>query len=114
MTPDDVEVPDVFDRIVCNPAILGGKPTVKGTRISVQIIPEWFAGGATAALITESHPHLTPDDIHQALMCAAASMGIEPGRPACAAAPEPGAVRRNPDREGGFAGPRDALATASS
>jgi uncharacterized protein (DUF433 family) len=28
----------MFDRIACNPSILGGKPCVKGTRISVEVI----------------------------------------------------------------------------
>ena len=33
------------DRIVADPAILLGKPTVKGTRISVELILGWLAEG---------------------------------------------------------------------
>ena len=33
----------MFDRVVSNPAILGGKPVIKGTRISVELILEWIA-----------------------------------------------------------------------
>jgi hypothetical protein len=35
----------MFDRITSDPAILGGKPVVKGTRISVEMILEWMASG---------------------------------------------------------------------
>lgn len=88
MPTDDLDPPDVFDRIVCNPAILGGKPTVKGTRISVQIILEWFASGATAEWIAAEYPPVMTEDVYQALMYAAASMGAKQVRPACAPAPE--------------------------
>ncbi len=37
----------MFDRIVCDPEILSGKPTVKGTRISVEIILEWLGSGGS-------------------------------------------------------------------
>ena len=36
-----------FQFIESSPEILGGKPCVKGTRISVEIILEWIASGAT-------------------------------------------------------------------
>ena len=39
----------MFDRIVCNSAILGGKPCVKGTRISVEFLLELVASGAARA-----------------------------------------------------------------
>ena len=32
----------MFDRITSDPAILGGKPVIKGTRISVELILEWM------------------------------------------------------------------------
>jgi len=37
----------MFDNITFDPAILGGKPIIKGTRISVEMILEWIASGAT-------------------------------------------------------------------
>ena len=42
------------DRIICDPAILGGKPVIKGTRISVEIILELFSSGANYADILEA------------------------------------------------------------
>ena len=47
----------MFDRIVSDPAILGGKPIIRGTRISVALILEWVASGATRAEVLRKHPH---------------------------------------------------------
>jgi len=52
-----------FDRIVSNPDILGGKPCIKGTRISVEFILELLASGGDRASITRSYPHLAADDV---------------------------------------------------
>ncbi len=62
-----------FDRITSNPAILGGKPIIRGTRISVAIVLEWMASGASRADILRDYPHLTTEDIEQALTYAAES-----------------------------------------
>lgn len=67
----------MLDRITSNPAILGGKPIVRGTRISVEIILEWVASGASRDDILRKHPHLTAEDIEQALAYAAASVRNE-------------------------------------
>jgi uncharacterized protein (DUF433 family) len=61
----------VFDRIVCNSAILGGKPCIKGTRISVEFILELVASGASREDILHSYPHLAAEDVEQALRYAA-------------------------------------------
>lgn len=61
----------MFDRIVSNPAVLGGKPCVKGTRMSVEFILELIASGGSRKDILESYPHLTSDDVEQALRYAA-------------------------------------------
>jgi uncharacterized protein (DUF433 family) len=45
--------------IVSDKAILLGKPTIKGTRISVELILELLASGWSEAQILESYPHLT-------------------------------------------------------
>jgi len=63
----------MFDRIVSNPAILGGKPVIKGTRISVELILEWMGAGASRNEIVSRHPHLTAEDVEQALAFAASS-----------------------------------------
>ncbi len=67
----------MFDRIVSNPAILGGKPVVRGTRISVELILEWVASGATRDDILCKHPHLIATDVEQALAYAAAAVRNE-------------------------------------
>lgn len=60
-----------FSRIVCNPAILGGKPCIKGTRISVEFILELVASGASRDDILASYSHLKEKDVEQALLYAA-------------------------------------------
>jgi uncharacterized protein (DUF433 family) len=67
----------MFDRITSNPEILGGKPIVRGTRVSVELILEWVASGATRDQILRQHPHLTSEDIEQALGYAAATVRNE-------------------------------------
>jgi uncharacterized protein (DUF433 family) len=57
----------MFDRIVSNPAILGGKPCIKGTRISVEFLLELVAQGASRADILKAYHHLTAEDVEQAL-----------------------------------------------
>jgi len=43
--------------------ILAGKPVIKNTRISVELILELFATGWTEEMILESYPRLTAEDI---------------------------------------------------
>jgi uncharacterized protein (DUF433 family) len=58
-------------RILTDPAILGGKPCIQGTRISVEFILELIASGATAHNIVQAYPHLTPGDVAAAVQYAA-------------------------------------------
>ncbi len=67
----------MLDRIVSNPAILGGKPIVRGTRVSVELILEWMASGATRDDILRKHPHLSAADVEQALAYAASAIRNE-------------------------------------
>jgi len=64
----------MYPRIVCDPAILSGKPTVKGTRISVEFLLELFASGATRDDVLKAYPHLKPEDIEEALRYAAEAL----------------------------------------
>lgn len=66
-----------MERITANAEILGGKPIIKGTRISVEFILELFASGVTENDILQDYPHLTKDDIHACLEYAARSMKNE-------------------------------------
>lgn len=55
------------DRIVSDPEILVGKPVIKETRISVELILGWLANGWTHEQILESYPNITREDILAAL-----------------------------------------------
>ena len=67
----------MFDRITSDPAILAGKPIIRGTRISVEMMLEWIASGATRDDIVTRHPQLKPADVEQALGYAAAAVRNE-------------------------------------
>lgn len=54
-------------RISTNPEILLGKPVIKGTRISVELIVDRLADGWTFEQVLESYPHITREDILAAL-----------------------------------------------
>lgn len=54
-------------RITVNPKILGGKPIIRGTRISVEFILELLASGASDDEIIADYSHLTKEDIYACL-----------------------------------------------
>ena len=56
--------------ITRNPEILGGKPIIKGTRISVEFILELVAAGASIGDIIKKYPHLKEEEVRQALLFA--------------------------------------------
>jgi len=68
---------DWRERIVTNPDILVGKPTIKGTRLSVELILGWLAQGWTIDVVLENYPTLTRDDVLAALAFAADMMREE-------------------------------------
>jgi uncharacterized protein (DUF433 family) len=51
------------ERIEMNPAVMGGKPVVRGTRVPVELILRKLGAGMSGAAIIVDHPRLTPDDI---------------------------------------------------
>lgn len=58
---------DWGEHITANPKILGGKATIKGTRISVELILELVGGGWSIDQILEGYPHLTHEGARAAL-----------------------------------------------
>jgi len=58
-------------RITANPEILGGKPIIKGTRMSVAFILQLLASHATEDEILLDYPHLSKEDIYACLVYAA-------------------------------------------
>jgi uncharacterized protein (DUF433 family) len=53
----------VLDRITADPAIFGGKPIVRGMRISVELVLSLLAQGETQQAILDDYPGLEPEDI---------------------------------------------------
>lgn len=74
MSEDSAHAPD---RIVNDPAILAGKPVVRGTRIPISLILNLLAHGYSAANIGEDYPELADDDIRAAIQYAARRMDRE-------------------------------------
>lgn len=64
-------------RITANKEILGGKPIIKGTRMSVEFILELLASGVTEDEILQDYPHITKDDIRACLEYAAHALKNE-------------------------------------
>jgi uncharacterized protein (DUF433 family) len=62
---------DWRERIESNPDILVGKPSVRGTRISVELILGWLGQGWTHEMLLEAYPQLVREDILAALAFAA-------------------------------------------
>ena len=66
-----------FDKITSTPGILNGKPCIEGTRVSVDMILEWLASGASIKDIVQAYPHLEEEGVKQALQYAARFMKNE-------------------------------------
>ncbi len=64
-------MPAIIDHIVINPEIRGGKPIIKGTRITVTDILEYLAGEMSEEEILEDFPGLGLEDIRAVLAFAA-------------------------------------------
>ena len=54
-------------RIVADPEVLVGKPVIKGTRISVELVMDLLAAGYTTQQIIGQYDHLTAEDIQACL-----------------------------------------------
>jgi uncharacterized protein (DUF433 family) len=60
--------------ITSDPKVMLGKPVIRGTRITVELILEKFAAGQTEDQILRAHPHITRDGIRAALAFAAEAL----------------------------------------
>lgn len=65
-------VGEAFDRITVDPERLGGKPCIRGLRISVGMVVQMVAAGKAPEVITAEYPYLEAEDIRQALAYSAA------------------------------------------
>jgi uncharacterized protein (DUF433 family) len=61
---------NLLKRITFNKDILCGKPLIRDLRISVEMILELLARGATEQEILEDYPQLEPEDLRAAMLCA--------------------------------------------
>jgi uncharacterized protein (DUF433 family) len=61
---------NLLQRITFDQHVLHGKPIIRGLRISVEMILELLAKGASKQELLEDYPELEPEDIQAALSCA--------------------------------------------
>lgn len=61
--PNKRKQPNPLDRIERNPDIMVGKPVIKGTRITVDLILEKLAADFPIEEILADYPHLTREDV---------------------------------------------------
>ncbi|MEL7120831.1 MAG: DUF433 domain-containing protein [Bacteroidota bacterium] len=62
---------EVRDHIEAKPAVMLGKPVIKGTRITVELLLRKLADGYEASEITQMYPHIKLNDIFAAISYAA-------------------------------------------
>jgi uncharacterized protein (DUF433 family) len=60
-----------FDRITLDPAVMGGKPCVRGMRVTVGMIVGQIGAGRTIEEVRSDDPYLDREDVLQALRYAA-------------------------------------------
>ena len=65
------------ERIEINPKIMLGKPVIRGTRITVELILRKLAEGADVQALLTAYPHLTDQDIRAAIEYAADALAHE-------------------------------------
>ena len=68
---------ELLERIVMDPKVMVGKPVVRGTRVTVELVLTLLAQGLTAEKILKDYPHLTRDDVAAVLLYAAKVTGRE-------------------------------------
>jgi len=66
-----------FDRIMVEPGKCGGKPCIRGMRITVRRVLELLATYPDRAELLAEYPFLEPEDLQQALHYAAATVDDE-------------------------------------
>jgi uncharacterized protein (DUF433 family) len=68
---------DWQDRISIHPNILVGKPVIKGTRISVELVIDMLGSDWSFEDILRNYPHITREDIIACLKYAGATLSAE-------------------------------------
>jgi uncharacterized protein (DUF433 family) len=65
------------ERITIDPAVLVGKPIIKGTRIAVEFVIDLLARGWTPGQVLQEYDHLKPEDIQACLAYAGEMLKTE-------------------------------------
>jgi uncharacterized protein (DUF433 family) len=65
------------ERIEIDPAVMMGKPVIRGTRITVELILRKLAEGVSENELLEDYPHITREDVRAAVAYGAASVAHE-------------------------------------
>lgn len=65
------------NRIEINPKVMLGKPVIKGTRITIELVLRKLAEGATTRDLLDAYPHLEEVDIQAAITFAADTLAHE-------------------------------------
>ncbi|MCC6532457.1 MAG: DUF433 domain-containing protein [Burkholderiales bacterium] len=68
---------NAHERIEINPAVMQGKPVVRGTRIPVELLLRKLGEGATEHDLLDAYPNLTGADIRAAMTYAADALAHE-------------------------------------
>jgi len=68
---------NLLRRITIDPKVMLGKPVIKGTRLTVELILEKLAYGATYDALLKDYPFLTKDDIKAAVLYASKAISME-------------------------------------
>ena len=63
----DKQKEDFLERIEVNPGVMVGKPVIKGTRITIELIVRLLAQGLSVEEILEDYPHIGREDVRAAL-----------------------------------------------
>jgi uncharacterized protein (DUF433 family) len=67
----------IEDRIEINPKVMLGKPVIRGTRVSVELILRKLGEGATEKDLLNAYPQLTRENLHAAMRFAAVTLAHE-------------------------------------
>ena len=67
----------ITDRIEINPKVMMGKPVIRGTRLTVELILRRLSEGAGEEDLMEAYPRLTREDIQAAIRYAADTLAHE-------------------------------------
>ncbi len=67
----------ITDRIEINPKVMMGKPVIRGTRLTVELILRKLSEGAGEKDLMEAYPRLSREDIQAAIRYAADTLAHE-------------------------------------